>query len=88
MGRRAGSSGVSILTDPLNGVSTTTYDRVGNVLTSIDPLGRTTSISYDALNRQVTATDALDGTITTTYDAVGNVLTTGLATKLPTALDA
>src|SRR6266540_4002390 len=49
------------------------YDKVGNYLSTTDHLGRSTSFTYDAMNRQVTRTDALAGVsrLTDTTDALG-----------------
>jgi RHS repeat-associated protein len=45
-------------------------------LTFSDELGRTSSYSYDALNRRVTTTNPLGYSTTYSYDAVGNVVST------------
>lgn len=50
------------------------YDAAGNVLASVDELGRRTSFAYDQLNRLVQTTNGLGGLSTVVYDAVGNVL--------------
>ncbi|MEZ0297551.1 MAG: LamG-like jellyroll fold domain-containing protein, partial [Candidatus Methylacidiphilales bacterium] len=50
----------------------TSYDASGNVLSVVDPLGRTTSNTYDLLNRLLTTTDAANITVSYEYDAVGN----------------
>ena len=50
------------------------YDAAGNLLSTIDALGRTTSFEYDALNRQVKTTDAAGAISSRVYDAVGNVI--------------
>ncbi|WP_284984218.1 RHS repeat-associated core domain-containing protein [Arthrobacter sp. efr-133-TYG-118] len=68
--------GTTKVTDPLNRVTTGTYDPSGNRLTSTDPAGHTTTYTYDSLNDVTSATDPA-GTVTTlTYDAKGNLLTT------------
>ena len=57
----------------------TTYDLNGNLLTSADALGQTTSYAYNALDQAVTQT-LPDGTVTTfTYNAAGGQLTRGMA---------
>jgi RHS repeat-associated protein len=47
-------------------------DSVGNVTTSTDPLGHSTTYVYDVLNRKTQTVDARGGIVTTLYDAVGN----------------
>ncbi len=67
--------GTTKVTDPLNHVTTATYDANGNKLTSTDPNGHTTTITYDNLNDPTSVTDPA-GTVTTlTYDTSGNPLT-------------
>jgi RHS repeat-associated protein len=55
-------------------VTATTYDPDGNVATVLDPLGRTTTNSYDALNRLVSVdySDAGTPDVAFAYDADGN----------------
>jgi RHS repeat-associated protein len=48
-------------------------DAIGNVRSTTDSIGNTTSFDYDALNRQVKVTDAKGGITGTNYNAVGNV---------------
>jgi RHS repeat-associated protein len=73
-----GSSAVSI--------TTTVYDKAGNVLSTSDPDGHVTSYAYDSLNRQVEQIagfgTAAASTTTMLYDAAGNLLsqTTGQST--------
>lgn len=50
-----------------------TYDDRANVLTTTDPLGHTTTTTYNALNEPLTITDPLQNVTTYTYDARGNV---------------
>ncbi|WP_162542163.1 SdrD B-like domain-containing protein [Gemmata obscuriglobus] len=63
-----------------NPITTTTYDAVGNVVSVIDPLGRTTSYAYDALDRPVAAFEVWQSngtaarTTRTWYDASDNVV--------------
>ncbi|MGE0709151.1 MAG: SMP-30/gluconolactonase/LRE family protein [Planctomycetota bacterium] len=53
----------------------TAFDRVGNVLRSIDERGTTTYFTYDRLNRQTHREDSVDFAPTYMgYDAVGNVV--------------
>ena len=50
------------------------YDANGNLISTIDPLGHTTTYGYDGLNRPNTTTDALNGVTTKAYDVRGNVI--------------
>ena len=60
-------------TDP-NGWSTNyVVDASGNVLTTIDPLNRSTSATYNSFNEPLTKTDGTNVTTTYTYDANGNL---------------
>ena len=52
-----------------------TYDAAGNRLTDTDGAGRTTSYTYDDLNRLTAVEYPNGGTVAYTYDAVGNRLT-------------
>ncbi len=82
----------TVTIDALGNRTTTVYDGVGNV-TSVtspspdgNPLGRQTTLSYDALNRRVATTEAVNipaftRTSTVLYDALGNV--TGVYTPSP-----
>ncbi len=54
-------------------VSQRTYDNAGNVLTSTDALGNTTTYTYDSMNRLETQTDARGGVVTYAYDNMGNL---------------
>jgi RHS repeat-associated protein len=65
---------VTQVTDPLNLLSTTTYDTEGNVLSVQDPRGNFTTFSYDPLNRLTQTQNALGGLATVLYDAAGNVV--------------
>ena len=51
-----------------------TYDALGRLLTTTDPLARTTTLTYDAAGNVATSTDALNRVTTFTYD-VRNRLT-------------
>jgi YD repeat-containing protein len=51
------------------------YDAVGNLTSSTDPLGHSSSTQYDKLDRATVQTDALGHGITITYDADGDVST-------------
>jgi len=52
----------------------TTYDAVGNLISTTDALDHTTTYEYDALNRKVKTTDALGHTTQVAYDVLGNVI--------------
>ena len=64
---------------PTGGVTTYTYDVVGNLTQKVDPNNRTTQYSYDADNREITEKWLPSGggsafhTMTLAYDANGNV---------------
>ena len=70
------------------GVTMTTYDANGNVLSSVDPSGDTTTNQYNGLNEVTISVDAIGNTAgasstvvaahttTNTYDAAGDLLTT------------
>jgi len=51
----------------------TSYDRDGNVVSTTDANGATTTSSYDPLGRQVSTTNPVSGTTTTTYNATEQV---------------
>ncbi|MFF3290685.1 DNRLRE domain-containing protein [Streptomyces sp. NPDC003023] len=69
-----------LATDPVRR-TTTTYDKVGNIVTVTEPKGNataeagdfTTTTVYDAIYQPVQVTNALGGKVTSTYDNVGNV---------------
>jgi RHS repeat-associated protein len=52
-----------------------TYNALGKVLTTTDPLGHVTSNTYDAKGNLLTTTDALGNVTTNAYDAKGNLKT-------------
>jgi RHS repeat-associated protein len=52
------------------------YDGNGNVVQSIDSLGRTTKVSYNEFNKPLTVEDAAGNITTNTYDAQGNLAST------------
>ncbi len=68
--------GITSKTDPNGHTTTMTYDSSGNLLTSIDPLLRTTSYAYDGLNDTTAITDSLGNVTSMTYDSNGNLLST------------
>ncbi len=51
------------------------YDKVGNLVATIDPKGKKWKTAYDVRNRKISSTDPLGNKTTWTYDATGNVLT-------------
>ena len=53
-------------------LSTTSYDGIGQVLTSTDANGNATQYAYDDAGRRKTVTDALSHVTTFGYDAAGN----------------
>ncbi|MCW8137751.1 MAG: RHS repeat protein [Planctomycetota bacterium] len=62
-------------TDALGAVSSTDYDRVGNVERAIDPRGVTTYFTYDALERRTHTKDGVHFAETYLgFDEVGNVV--------------
>jgi RHS repeat-associated protein len=63
---------VLTVTDPLGGVTTTTYDANRNVTSVQNPNGNTTSYAYDAADRLVETTNPDDTTASFGYDANGN----------------
>lgn len=65
---------VASVTEPNGHATVNTYDAMGNLLTSTDALGRTTSYTWDALNDETSVTDPTGVKTTMTYDAAGNLL--------------
>jgi RHS repeat-associated protein len=49
------------------------YDATGNIVATVDQLGRRTTYSYDLLDRNTQTKDALGNLVTTVYDSAGNV---------------
>jgi RHS repeat-associated protein len=60
----------------LGQTQSTTYDIIGNVLSTTDELGHTTSFGYDSLDRRTSITDSLGHISSTGYDTEGNVTST------------
>ena len=56
-------------------VSTYDYDQNGNLIAITNPLLKTVSFEYDALNQRITETDSDLTVKTITYDEAGNILT-------------
>ncbi len=54
---------------------TTVYDKVGNVVNTIDGLGHKTTYVFDALNRAIRMFDPRNALTTTLFDATDNVVT-------------
>jgi RHS repeat-associated protein len=67
------TTGTTSVTDPNGGVTTTTYDAQGDVLSTLDPLRRTTSATYNSFDEPLTTVDGNNVTTTNTYDANGNL---------------
>ena len=57
-------------------VSTRTFDASGFLVSTTDPLGRTTGFTYDKIGRAVAVTNAGGGTEATVFDARGNPVIT------------
>ena len=57
-------------------VSTRVYNASGFLATTTDPLGRSTSFTYDKVGRAVTVTNAAGATEATVFDAAGNPVIT------------
>ncbi len=69
------------VTDALGNTSFSLHDRNGNLVKTIDPLGRVSLTEYDNYRRKSKAT-APEGNFTTwTYDAKSNVLSTTMTPK-------
>jgi uncharacterized protein RhaS with RHS repeats len=66
-----------VTVDALCDRTTVTIEHTGNLSSTTDALGPTTSYQYDAVNRKTIATEAvgtsLKRTTTTAYNAIGNV---------------
>ena len=69
------TAAVTSETDPNGGTTNYTVDSSGNVLSTIDPLGRQTSATYNGFNEPLTSGDGNGVTTTKTYDSHGNLLT-------------
>ncbi|PTY01261.1 hypothetical protein DB346_13675 [Verrucomicrobia bacterium LW23] len=59
-------------TNPLSGVSVTTFDERGNITHSVNPIGTEWFAEYDANNNMLSQTDGLGRRTTYAYDAAGN----------------
>jgi len=69
----ANNGNLCSVTDPLNHVTSYTYDSKGNILTRTDAASKTWTYTYNSLNDVLTATDPLARVTTYTYNANGNV---------------
>jgi YD repeat-containing protein len=72
-GNSGATSAVSVYD---TGMTMETSDANGDILTSTDPLGNTTTTTYNALDEPLTITDPFGNVTTNTYDAEGDLLTT------------
>ena len=73
---KSGTAACAPCGDPGQGSETFTLDTNGNILTSTDSLGNTTTFTYDPnLNKVLSITDPLGHVTTLTYDSAGNVMT-------------
>ena len=63
-----GLGDLTSLASPDTGMTTNTYDETGNVISSVDARGKTTTYSYDALNRLAKTTFADNQMIVFQYD--------------------
>jgi RHS repeat-associated protein len=64
------------LVNPDGTSNSSLYDGNGNVVQSIDSLGRTTKVSYNEFNKPLTVEDAAGNITTNTYDTQGNLAST------------
>jgi RHS repeat-associated protein len=64
---------VTLITDPSGSNVSNTYDPVGNLLTTTDPLSRVYRNIYDAGNRLTTAVNPQGGSVSFSRDSNGNV---------------
>ncbi len=68
--------GVTAVTDPNGHTSFNSYDALGNPLTHVDALGRTTGYTYNGFNDVSSMTDPNGVTTVYTYDGRGNLVST------------
>ena len=61
------------ITDPNGHTTVNTFDPSGNLTSTVDPLGRTITSTYNALNEPTAVTDPSGVTTTSTYDSGGNL---------------
>ena len=79
-----GSSLVAV-TDAAGATTRRIVDGAGRAILSIDALGRSTGMEYNALNQVLRVTDALSGVTSFGYDGNGNLLTVTDARNGPTS---
>lgn len=64
---------VTSITDPDTHTTTSTYDSVGNLLTTMDALNHTTTSTYNMFNEPLTVTDPAGIETLSSYDFSGNL---------------
>lgn len=64
-------------------VSRSVYDRLGNLVAAIDPLGRQTTFDFDAAERLIEITDAAGNRTVHQLDAAGNPTVTTAVERTP-----
>ncbi|WP_241479697.1 RHS repeat-associated core domain-containing protein [Nocardiopsis lucentensis] len=62
---------LTTVTDPEGNTWTNTYDLLGRLIQTEDPISGTATMTYDQLDQLVTITDARGETLAYTYDALG-----------------
>jgi YD repeat-containing protein len=62
------------VTDTQGDVTSTTFNKAGQPITTTDAKGKVTNIVYDARGRKKTVTDRLAGVTSFAYDAASNLL--------------
>jgi YD repeat-containing protein len=67
---------VTTVADPLNNVTTYTYDQKGNLQTKLDALRQTTTYGYDAFGELTSTQTPAGGASTIAYDPQGNISST------------
>ena len=72
----AATMAITAETDPDGHVTRMQYDANGNVIATVDALGRWTTTTYNSLNQPLTVTDPTRVTTTSTYDTNGNLTST------------
>src|SRR6266568_2027594 len=63
----------TVITDPLNNITTNTLDKLGRIKQISDPLNNLTNLAYDKVGRVTTRTDANGNQTTYTYDKLGRI---------------
>jgi RHS repeat-associated protein len=67
------SLGTSMVIDPNGQIATANYDAAGNLVGTVDALGRTSASAFNSLHEPTSATDGNGVTTTMTYDSAGNL---------------